>query len=82
MKTVVGYFLFVFSFVAWAAIAILPFFDLSIAMASAITTGLIIAGEIAFYVSIVLLGKEFLIKIKNYFKNINLIKKIKKLKIK
>jgi hypothetical protein len=51
-------------------------------MASAITTGLIIAGEIAFYVSIVLLGKEFLIKIKNYFKNINLIKKIKKLKIK
>jgi hypothetical protein len=68
------------SFVAWAAIALLPFFDLSIAMASAITTGLIIAGEIAFYVSIVLLGKEFLIKIKNYFKNINLIKKIKNLR--
>jgi hypothetical protein len=38
MKTIVGYFLFVFSFVAWAAIALLPFFDLSIAMASAITT--------------------------------------------
>ncbi len=82
MKTIIGYFLFVFSFVAWAAIALIPFSDLSIAMASAITTGLIIAGEIAFYVSIVLLGKEFLIKIKNYFKNINLIKKIKKLKIK
>jgi hypothetical protein len=80
MKTIVGYFLFVFSFVAWAAIALLPFFDLSIAMASAITTGLIIAGEIAFYVSIVLLGKEFLIKVKNYFKNINLIKKIKNLR--
>jgi hypothetical protein len=27
-----------------------------------------------------LLGKEFLIKIKNYFKNINLIKKIKNLR--
>jgi hypothetical protein len=80
MKTIVGYFLFVLSFVAWAAIAILPFFDLSIAIASAITTGLIIAGEISFYVSIVLLGKEFLIKIKNYFKNINLIKKIKNLR--
>jgi hypothetical protein len=49
-------------------------------MASAITTALIIAGEVAFYVSIVLLGKEFLIKIKNYFKNINLIKKIKDLR--
>jgi hypothetical protein len=80
MKTIVGYFLFVLSFVAWAAIALLPFFELSIAMASAITTALIIAGEVAFYVSIVLLGKEFLIKIKNYFKNINLIKKIKNLR--
>lgn len=65
------------SFVAWAAIAILPFFNLSIALASAITTGLIIAGEIAFYLSILLLGKEFFQKIKNYFKNIKLIKKIK-----
>ena len=80
MKTIVGYFLFVLSFVAWAAIALLPFFELSIEMASAITTALIIAGEVAFYVSIVLLGKEFLIKIKNYFKNINLIKKIKNLR--
>jgi hypothetical protein len=80
MKTIVGYFLFVFSFVAWAAIALLPFFDVSIAMASVITTGLILAGETAFYVSIVLLGKEFLIKIKNYFKNINLLKKIKNLR--
>ncbi len=77
MKKIIGYILFVISFLAWAAIAILPFFDLSIAMASAITTALIISGEIAFYVSIILLGKEFFIKIKNYFKNINLIKKIK-----
>ena len=80
MKTIFGYVLFVLSFVAWAAIALLPFFELSIAMASAITTALIIAGEVAFYVSIVLLGKEFLVKIKNYFKNINLINKIKNLR--
>lgn len=70
MKTIVGYFLFVLSFVAWAAIALLPFFELSIAMASAITTALIIAGEVAFYVSIILLGKEFLNKIKNYFSKV------------
>jgi hypothetical protein len=80
MKKIIGYILFVISFLAWAAIAFLPFFELSIAMASAITTALIIAGEVAFYVSIILLGKEFLNKIKNYFKNINLIKKIKNLR--
>lgn len=78
MKKIIGYSLFVFSFITWAAIAILPFFDLSIALAAAITTGLLIVGEIAFYLSILLLGKEFLLKIKNYFKNNNLIKKIKK----
>ncbi len=80
MKTILGYFLFVLSFVAWAAIAVLPFFELSIAMASAITTALIIAGEVAFYVSIILLGKEFLIKVKNYFKKINIIKRLKNLR--
>ena len=80
MKTILGYFLFVLSFVAWAAIAVLPFFELSIAMASAITTALIIAGEVAFYVSIILLGKEFLIKVKNYFKKINTIKTLKNLR--
>jgi hypothetical protein len=33
-----------------------------------ITTGLIIAGEITFYLSIFLIGKEFLVKIKNKFR--------------
>jgi hypothetical protein len=67
MKNITGYFLFVLSFMAWAAIAILPFLNLSIEMSAAITTALIVGGEIAFVLSIALLGKEFLGKIKSFF---------------
>ena len=68
MKKVIGYFLFVLSFMAWAAIAILPFLNLSIEMSAAITTALVIGGEIAFFLSIALLGKEFLGKVKKNFR--------------
>jgi len=67
MKKVIGYFLFVLSFMAWAAIAILPFLNLSLEMSAATTTALIVGGEIAFVLSIALLGKEFLGKIKSFF---------------
>ena len=77
MKKVIGYFLFVISFLAWAAIAVLPFLNLSIEMGAAITTVLIVGGEIAFFLSIVLLGKEFLAKIKNFFSKINFLRKEK-----
>ncbi len=36
-------------------------------VAAAYTTGLLIIGEIAFFLSMVLLGKEFLMKIKNFW---------------
>lgn len=75
MKKVIGYFLFVLSFMAWAAIAILPFLNLSIEMSAAITTALIVGGEIAFVLSIALLGKEFLGKIKSFFKKLNFFQK-------
>jgi hypothetical protein len=68
MRHVIGYFLFVLSFMAWAAIAILPFLNLSIDMSAAITTALIVGGEIAFFLSIALLGKEFLGKVKKNFR--------------
>ncbi len=67
MKKVIGYFLFVLSFLAWAAIAILPFLNLSIEMSAAITTALFVGGEIAFFLGIALLGKEFSGKIKSFF---------------
>lgn len=60
---------------AWAAIAILPFLNLSIEMAAAITTALIVGGEIAFVLSIALLGKEFLGKIKSFFNTLNFVQK-------
>ena len=75
MKKVIGYILFTASFIAWAAIAVLPFLNLSIEMGAAITTGLIVGGEIAFFLSIVLLGKEFLEKFKNLFSKFNFFRK-------
>ena len=77
MKKVIGYFLFVLSFLAWAAIAILPFLNLSLEMSAAITTALIVGGEIAFFLSIALLGKEFSGKIKSFFKKLNFFQKEK-----
>ena len=72
MKKAIGYLLFAISFIAWAAIAILPFFSLTIEMAAAITTALVVGGEVAFLLSIVLLGKEFLEKVKNFFRKFKL----------
>jgi hypothetical protein len=77
MKKVIGYFLFVLSFMAWAAIASLPFLNLSIEKSAAITTALIVGGEIAFVISIALLGKEFLGKIKSFFNKLNFFRKEK-----
>ena len=70
MKKVIGYILFVASFIAWAAIAILPFLNLSIEMVAAVTTILIVGGEVAFVLSIALLGKEFLEKLKILFQKL------------
>ena len=69
-KKIIGYFLFVVSFIAWAAIAILPFLNLSIEMVAAVTTILIVGGEVAFVLSIALLGKEFLEKLKILFQKL------------
>ncbi len=67
MRKVAGYCLFVLSFVAWIAIAALPFFDLSLSAVAAISTGLIIAGEVLFFLSVLMLGREFVVKIKQAF---------------
>ena len=67
MLKLVGYVLFVYSWIAWAAIAAVPFLGLSLGMAAAFVTFLLVSGEIAFYLSLVILGKEFWSKIKSYF---------------
>lgn len=66
MRKTAGYALLVLSFLAWGAIVTLPFLKITIGEAAALTTGLIIAGEVTFYLGIALLGKEVWEKIKAF----------------
>jgi hypothetical protein len=62
-----GYTLLALSFLAWGAILSLPLFRISVGAVAALTTGLIIAGEVSFYIGIALLGKDVWGKIKAFF---------------
>lgn len=64
----IGYIIFAISCVIWGMILVVPFLGFSAGKIAGITTGLIVAGEITFYLSIFLIGKEFLVKIKNKFR--------------
>jgi hypothetical protein len=68
LKKVAGYICLVLSFAVWGVIALLPFVDISKGEVAAVTTFLIISGEVLFLVSIALLGKEAWEHIKAIFK--------------
>jgi hypothetical protein len=68
MTKLIGYIIFGVSMVFWGLILIVPFLGFPAAKLAGITTGLIVGGEITFYLSIFLIGKEFLVKLKNKFK--------------
>jgi hypothetical protein len=68
MAKLIGYIIFGISCLLWGLILVVPFMGFSGGKIAGITTGLIIAGEITFYLSIFLIGKEFLVKIKNKFR--------------
>ena len=68
MRKTLGYFFVILSFLPWAAIAALPFFDISIGMAAGITTGLLVGGEVSFVLGLALLGKEAWERIKAAFR--------------
>ena len=68
MTKLIGYIILGISILIWLAIPVVPFLGFSVGKIAGITTGLIIAGEITFYLSIFLIGKEFLVKLKNKFK--------------
>ena len=68
IRTVCGYSLLALSFLAWGAILALPLFQISVGLAAALTTGLIIGGEVSFYLGIALLGKDVWDKIKAFFR--------------
>jgi hypothetical protein len=68
MRKTLGYFFVILSFLPWAAIAALPFFDISIGMAAGITAGLLVGGEVSFVLGLALLGKEAWERIKAAFR--------------
>jgi len=71
MAKLIGYVIFGICCILWGLILVVPFLEFSAAKIAGITTGLIIAGEITFYLSIFLIGKEFLVRIKNKFRKSN-----------
>ena len=68
MRKATGYALLALSVAAWAAIAALPFMSVSIGSAAAITTALVIGGEISFLAAVTLLGKDVWDKVKSVWK--------------
>ena len=65
MLKTTGYILFLISCLSFIMIFIVPWLGFSKIQIAGITTGLIIAGEILFYTSLIILGKSFWDKIKS-----------------
>jgi hypothetical protein len=61
---IAGYVILIISCLLWGLILVIPFLDYSKKETAGITAVLIIAGEITFYLSILILGKAILVKIK------------------
>jgi hypothetical protein len=68
MVKIIGYILLLISCLLFLLILIVPWFGFSRIQVAGITTGLILAGEILFYLSLIILGKSFYEKIKNKLK--------------
>ena len=68
MVKIIGYILLLLSCLMWGLIFITPWLDFSKSQIAVITTVLIIAGEILFYVSIIIIGKSFFFFFKNKLK--------------
>lgn len=67
VKTI-GYILLILSCLSFVMIPVVPFLGFSGMKIAGITTGLIIAGEVLFYLSLFILGKSFYEKIKSKLK--------------
>jgi hypothetical protein len=65
MLKTTGYILFVISCLSFLMILVVPWLGFSKVQIAGITTGLIIAGEILFYTSLIILGRSFWDKIKS-----------------
>ena len=68
MVRTLGYILLAISCVSFLLIPVVPFLGFSGIKIAGITTGLIITGEILFYLSLFILGRSFYDKIKSFLK--------------
>jgi hypothetical protein len=68
MLKITGYILFIVCCVLFLAIPVIPWLGFSKGKIAGITTVLVIAGEITFYLSLFILGKSFYAKIKSKLK--------------
>jgi len=64
----IGYILLLISCLSFLSILIVPWIGFSKMQVAGITTGLIITGEILFYLSLIILGRSFWDKIKSKLK--------------
>jgi len=68
MLKTIGYIILVISCISFLMILIVPWFGFSKIQLAGITTGLIIVGEVLFYLSLFILGRTFYDKIKSKLK--------------
>jgi hypothetical protein len=68
MIKTIGYILLLISCLSFLMILIVPWFGFSKIQIAGIITGLLIAGEILFYLSLIILGRSFYDKIKSKLK--------------
>ncbi len=68
MIKITGYIILIVSCLLFLAIPVVPFLGFSKGKIAAISAGLLIAGEITFYTSLIILGKTFYEKLKSKFR--------------
>jgi hypothetical protein len=68
MIKTIGYILLIVSCLSFLMILVIPWLGFSKIHIAAITTGLIITGEVLFYLSLFILGRSFYDKIKSKLK--------------
>jgi len=66
IRKLLGYGLLAICALAWLAVVLVPFLEVSLGQGAAIVTGLIVIGEGAFVVGVVLLGKDILNTLKTF----------------
>ncbi|OFY69997.1 MAG: hypothetical protein A2Y71_12095 [Bacteroidetes bacterium RBG_13_42_15] len=65
---ITGYIILSVSCILFILIPVVPWFDFSAGQIAGITAGLLIAGEILFYISLIIVGRSFFDKIKTRLK--------------